>query len=219
MKLTKSNRMALSSCFLFRSLTEEQRSAVFDEMTVQSFQKGEAIYTQHHFQKSLGIVLEGEAAVVKDNGTLLNLLTRGSCFGAAALFAPAEEYVTSILARKACQVVFIRGDQLADLFRQYPDMALDYIAFLSGRIQFLNRKIDSFTTPSAEDAVWQWILVHADESGKAVASGGFARLARELSIGRATLYRCLAQLEQEGKIRKDGAQIMILSCSKLEETE
>lgn len=209
MKLTKSQHQVLSSCFLFKALNEEERSQVFEKLDIKSFQRGEAIYTQHHFQKSLGIVLEGEAAVKKDTGTLLNLLKAGSCFGAAALFAPAEEYVTSITAQKTCRVVFISGEELAQLFRKYPDMALEYIAFLSGRIQFLNRKIDSFTTSSAEEAVWQWIHTHADDGGKAVAAGGFARLARELNIGRATLYRCLAQLEQEGKITKDGAQIMI----------
>ena len=212
MKLTKSQSQVLSGCFLFKALNEQEKAETFEKLTVMSFQRGEPIYTQHHFQKSLGIVLEGEAAVKKDNGTLLNLLKAGSCFGAAALFAPAEEYVTSILAHKACKVVFISNEELAALFRKYPDMALDYIAFLSGRIQFLNQKIDSFTTPSAEEAVWQWIRTHADKDGKAIAAGGFARLARELSIGRATLYRCLTQLEQEGKITKDGAQIMIRQC-------
>ena len=209
MELTKAQYGVLSGCFLFKALSEMEKAEVFEKLMIRSFQKGEAIYTQHQFQKSLGIVLEGEAAVKKENGTLLNILKEGSCFGAAALFAPAEEYVTSIMAHKACRIVFISGDELTQLFRKYPDMALGYIAFLSGRIQFLNQKIDSFTTPSAEAAVWQWILAHADENGKAVAVGGFARLARELSIGRATLYRCLTQLEQEGKIVKDGAQIQI----------
>ena len=212
MELTKSQNQVLGSCFLFKALGEQEREEVFGKLKIQSFRKGDPIYTQHHFQKSLGIVLEGEAAVKKDNGTLLNLLKAGSCFGAAALFAPAEEYVTSIVAHKSCKVVFISGGELTQLFKKYPDMALDYIAFLSDRIQFLNQKIDSFTTPSAEDAVWQWILAHADGSGKAIAAGGFARLARELSIGRATLYRCLTQLEQEGKITKDGAQILIRQC-------
>lgn len=212
MELTKSQSQVLGSCFLFKALDQKEKAEVFEKLDIKSFQRGEPIYTQHHFQKSLGIVLEGEAAVKKDNGTLLNLLKPGSCFGAAALFAPAEEYVTSILAHKACKVVFISGEELAQLFGKYPDMALDYIAFLSGRIQFLNQKIDSFTTPSAEEAVWQWIQTHADDSGRAVAAGGFARLARELSIGRATLYRCLTQLEQEGRIAKDGAQIMIRQC-------
>lgn len=212
MEFSKSHQQILAECFLFRDLTEKQREKVCQRLTAQAFQRGEVIYSQHHFQRSLGILLEGEAAVQKESGTLLNLLESGSCFGAAALFAPVEEYVTTITARKACKVAFISNEELAELFRQYPDMALGYIRFLSGRIQFLNQKIDSFTQSSAEDAVWQWLQAHQDEESKVRVQGGFARLARELSIGRASLYRSLAQLEQSGQIVKNGAEIEIRHC-------
>ncbi len=210
MNLTEIQRGVLNNCFLFRSLTEEQRQSLFEGLTVVLFRKGEAIYTQRSFRHSLGIVVEGEAAVLKENGALLNLLEPGSCFGAAALFAPAEEYVTIVQAHKACRVVFLTDEELTLLFRKYPEMAMDYITFLSGRIQFLNRKIDSFTTPSAEDAVWQWIRSHADPNGTVCVREGFARLAKELNIGRATLYRSLARLEEEQRIQKSGAEIQIL---------
>lgn len=209
MSLTKADQAVLDNCFLFQSLTEPERKNVFRTLTVQSFGKGEPIYTQQKFRRSLGIILEGEAAVLKESNTLLNLLRKGSCFGAAALFAPEKEYVTNIVARKATKVVFLSDEELTRLFRAYPDMALSYITFLSGRIRFLNRKIDSFTTNSAEDAVWRWLTVHGDEEGSVTVEGGYARLARELSIGRATLYRCLAQLETEGRIVKDGTRIML----------
>ncbi len=209
MKLTKAHQELLSGCFLFQSLGEAEQQSVFQSLTIQLFEKGEAIYTQYDFHKSLGFILEGEAAVLKDNNTLLNLLEPGSCFGAAALFAPTEEYVTNIVARKAVRAVFLSGEELTQLFRTYPDMALSYITFLSGRIQFLNRKIDSFTMTTAEDAVWRWMKLNEDEKGCVAVDGGFARLARELSIGRATLYRSLARLEEEGRIVKDGARIMI----------
>lgn len=57
--------------------------------------------------------------------------------------------------------------------------------------------------------MWRWLTVHGDEEGSVTVEGGYARLARELSIGRATLYRCLAQLETEGRIVKDGTRIML----------
>ena len=65
MELIKSQYKVLSGCFLFKALDEMQKEEVFKKLIVQSFQKGEAIYTQHQFQRSLGIVLEGEAAVKK----------------------------------------------------------------------------------------------------------------------------------------------------------
>ena len=88
MNLTKAQQAVLNDCFLFQSLTEPERKSVFQTLAVQSFGRGESIYTQHEFRRSLGIILEGEAAVLKESNTLLNLLRPGSCFGAAALFAP-----------------------------------------------------------------------------------------------------------------------------------
>lgn len=214
MNLTNAHRTILNHCFLFQSLSDDERQTIFQTLTADCFQKGEIIYSQHHFRHSLGILVEGAATVLKGNGTLLNLLEPGNCFGAAALFAPAEEYVTTVTARKVCRIVFLSSDKLTQLFEAHPNMALDYISFLSGRIQFLNRKIDSFTTPSAETAVWQWITFHADPTGIVRVDGGFARLAKELSIGRATLYRSLAQLEQEGRILKNGAEIRIMDQHK-----
>ena len=216
MNLTKADQAVLRDFFLFQSLTGEQQVPVFEELAAQSFPKGEMIYTQHHFKRSLGIVTAGEVAVLKGSGAMLNLLTAGQCLGAAALFAQIAEYVTELQARKACRIVFISDQELTLLFQRYPQMALDYITFLSGRIQFLNQKIDSFTTPSAQEAVWNWLVAHANAQGCVTASGGLTRLAKELNIGRATLYRSLAHLEEKGYIVKQGAQIMILHCQSLE---
>ena len=210
MKLTKSQREALQKSFLLRSLQSADCETFMENREITYFTRGEIIYSQEHFQKSLGILLEGEAAVQKESGTLLNLLKAGSCFGVAALFAETEKYVTTITARKNCSVLFISNEELINLFRTYPDMALDYIAFLSGRIQFLNQKIDSFTSARTEDAVWNWLLTHADDTNKVTVVGGFARLARELNMGRASLYRSLTQLEEAGRIKKEGAEIQLL---------
>ncbi|MGI5976986.1 MAG: Crp/Fnr family transcriptional regulator [Candidatus Limivicinus sp.] len=210
MELTAEYREVLRNFFLFRTLPEADFEKVLEVLELREFEKNQPIYTHHSFQNSLAVILSGEAAVYKDSGTLLNLLGPGCCFGAAALFAPAKEYVTTVTASKASVLAFLPGESLRLLLRQYPDMAMEYISFLSGRIQFLNRKIDSFTTDSAEDALWVWLKNRAGGSSVVTVSGGYSRLARELSMGRASLYRALSQLENEGKIVKNGAEITIL---------
>ena len=189
MKWTKSQRAVLAETFLFRGLDRAQLDAVLAGRGPEVFARGQEIYSPHRFRRALGVLAEGEAVVEKDSGAVLNLLRPGDCFGAAALFLTDEE--------------------LTAAFRAYPDMALAYIGFLSGRIQFLNRKIDSFTSPTAADAVWNWLVTHADEEGVAVAAGGLSALARELNIGRASLYRGLDQLEKEGRIVRTGATIRL----------
>ncbi len=199
----------LNNCFLFRALPEGEREKIFSSFCEQSYKKSESIFTQHSFIKSLGIILEGEAAVYNESGALLNTLKPGSCFGAAALFSQTNEYVTSVIAKKQSRVLFISDKELKELFIKYPEAALSYIEFLSGRIQFLNRKIDSYTSPSIENAVWSWLISHEDDGGVVHVAMGYAALARALSVGRASLYRALTELQNEGKIVKNGADIFI----------
>ncbi len=217
MNIGQGQKNALLKCFLYAALPEEDRNAIFSSFSSHSFKKDEPIYTQHNFIKSLGIIMEGEAAVYNESGTLLNVLKPGNCFGAAALFSQTEEYVTSVIAKKKCIVLFISDGELKELFIKYPQTALSYLSFLSGRIQFLNRKIDAFTNPKIENAVWNWLLTQADDMGTVHVSMGYTALARTFSVGRASLYRALAELQNEGKIIKNGAEIQI--CRRTEQEE
>ena len=183
---------------------------LFSELEVENFKKGLEISKGPGLEKSLGIILEGEAAVYKDS-TVLNKLGPGSCFGAAAVFLEDEDCLTSIIAERNCALVFISAKRLKEYFASYPDMALDYIRFLSGRISFLNKKIESFTSPSAEDALWGWIIRKGNGRDSVTVKDGYAFLARELNISRASLYRALSSLENSGKIVKKGSEIEICS--------
>ena len=204
MELTKKDREVLGAFFLFADL--EDKETVYQKLTVQSFKAGEVIYTEEKFSKALGIVLMGECTVY-NHQTELNHILKGKCFGAAAIFAD-ETYVTTIRTKKASRIAFLTSEDLTGLFRQFPEMAVRYIEFLSQRILFLNHRIDSFTAPSSEEAVMEFLEENKNSQG-AVEIGSFSRLSRELSMGRATLYRVMNKLEEAGKIHKDGNKIYI----------
>ncbi len=217
MKLEESYKNILLKFFLFAELPENEIENLAESFCVKSYEKAEPIYTQHIFIKSLGLIIEGEAAVYNESGALLNILKPGSCFGAAALFSPTDEYVTSVVAKKQTVVMFISDAELRELFLKYPRTAISYISFLSDRIQFLNQKIDSYTSPNIENAVWHWLLSHSDSGGTVKITMGYAALARALSVGRASLYRALNELQNAGKIIKNGAEIQICSRYKQED--
>ena len=210
MKLTKKDRQALDSFFLFKGLGEEKET-VYEKLIVQSFTAGEVIYTKERFANALGIVLSGECTVY-NHQTELNHIPQGKCFGAAAIFAK-EAYVTTIQTKKASRIAFLTSGDLTELFRSYPEMAVRYIEFLSERILFLNHRIDSFTAPTSEEAVTEYLEKHKNADGIVEIEGGFARLSRELSIGRATLYRVMNKLEEKNKIVKNGSKIRIINLT------
>jgi len=210
MPLTPAQLRLLSQCFLFRDFPEEELAALTDGLSVQRCAAGEVIYSRREFRRAMGVVLEGRLSVLKGKDLLLNTLGPGQCFGVAALFCPAEDYVTTVKAKTPSALVFLPGQWLAALFEKYPRTAIAYIAFLSQRIRFLNRKIDSFTAPSAQETLYRHLL-EVQRDGAAEIAGGYSQLARALNMGRASLYRALDALEEEGRIRREGRRVYLLN--------
>lgn len=215
MPLTAKQQAILRGCFLFEGAEPALVSAFLSGLTADAFAGGCPIYTAGSFQKSIGILTKGAVVVRGMHNVVLNTLSVGGCFGAAALFHPGDAYVTTVQAKTAAEVVFISDTQLTLLFRQAPETALNYISFLSRRICFLNRKIQSFTTPTAAAGLALYLLEN-QRDGVVSVSCGYAGLARGLGMGRASLYRSLEQLEQAGVIFREARTIRILDAGALQ---
>ena len=194
-------------CMLFEGVEQAQAMQLLQTYAqLQTFEKGQIIYSPGHYQHSLGIIVRGRAVVEKECGVLLNDLGAGQCFGAAALFVP-QEYVTTVRAKTGCSILFLSMEQMRQILLQNPTIAFNYIRFLSGRIQFLNRKIDSFTAPGAQQALLSYL--RQQPGGKSVGLS-MVKLSEMLNIGRTSLYRAVEQLEQCGKIKREGKTIQLM---------
>lgn len=153
-----------------------------------------------------GDYFPGNCGGGKGNGVLLNELDAGRCFGAAALFVTQERYVTTVRAKTACQLLFLSMEAMQEMMMQYPQIALNYIRFLSGRIQFLNRRIDSFIAPSAEESLLSYLRQQPEGISRDLP---ISRLAELLNLGRTSIYRAAEHLEQQGMIRREGRCIQL----------
>lgn len=209
MSLSPAHLATLSQCFLFRELPAQDLPALTQELAAESCPAGTVIYSRTRFRRAMGLVLEGRLAVLKGKDLLLNTLGPGQCFGVAALFCPDEDYVTTVRAKTPAAIVFFPNRWLVELFRQYPQTSVAYIAFLSQRIRFLNRKIDSFTAPNALETLWRHLQNNRQE-GFVPVPGGYSQLARSLNMGRASLYRALEALEAVGQIKREPGGIRLL---------
>ncbi|WP_071430511.1 Crp/Fnr family transcriptional regulator [Angelakisella massiliensis] len=210
--LTAKQRSVVAGSFLLEGV--EPPEDFLRQLQPIRFQPGEEIYSAQRFRSAIAILLSGSAQVRGHSGVLMNLLGPGDCFGVAALFHPVEEYVTTVSARTAVSLVFITDKELMDLFRRCPQCAVNYISFLSRRICFLNRRIESFTAPSALAGLGLWLLEQEHE-GEVKVLQGYTRLAQLLNIGRASLYRSLDLLVERGAITRQERTICILDREKL----
>ncbi len=162
--------------------------------------------------QKLGVLLEGAAQIYSaDQGKslLLRTLSQGDVFGAAGLFAKGDHPLSRIEAGSPCRVLLFSAETVRSLLAQDSGFLDAYLSFLASRVQFLNRKIRCFTAGSAERRLALWLA--AEESEHISLPSSLTALSDMLDIARASLYRALDKLEQEGLIARTGREITIPS--------
>ena len=200
----------LRGTFLFKGV-----ESLLDEVALPepvSFKKGDMIYRETQFRRALGILISGKAKAMPagDSSAVLNVFLPGAVFGAAAVFSQEEEYVSRICAASDCTVLFLDEAALSRLFAAYPNAAVNYISFLSQRIRFLNEKLSLFSQSDSEGRVYAFLAKNCDESGALTYKGSMALLARNLGMGRTSLYRALDTLEYKKLIVREDGKIKVL---------
>lgn len=177
-----------------------------------SFSDGEIILAPQNEKKAAGVILGGSAVVRTPNPThkaLLRILECGSMFGIANLFSD-EPYVSEIRAHGACRVFMISEEAIRHLLENDSAFLYRYLAFLSGRIRFLNRKIGYLTAGSAERRLALYLVSLGRDSVRLDAS--ISSLSELLDVGRASLYRAFDRLTEDGFLIKDGRNLTLLDA-------
>ena len=198
---------------LFAGVSKETLSKKLNADAIVEFSPGQEIYSPKHREKKLGIILSGSASVFSANescGVLLRVLEMGDTFGVANLFSNQERFVSFIMAKKHCRVLFFSEASAAELLQEEPCFCINYVRFLSDRICFLNDKISCFTAGSPERRLAFFLLAldNNDQSSYTVSTNANS-LSDMLNIGRASLYRAFDKLESDGWIKKNGKEITV----------
>lgn len=183
---------------LFAGIDWELCDRLFDDAQLRTFAKGEQIYKK----QSLSFLLQGSARVLSEDGCMvMRRMQAGDFYGAANLFSAGSD-IGNILACSSGIVADLSEDRLRRLLRESPQFAENYIAFLSGRIRFLNDKIHSLTGKTAEDRLLRLLQSYAEPDGRIILPFSMLELANRLHIGRSSLYRAIDQLIAANQIER-----------------
>lgn len=189
--------------FLFKGVTEKLDFSCIGETV--TFKKGEEIYSEKNYRRALAVLIKGKAAAIETSeGGALCLFQSGSVFAAAAVFCNKENFVSNIVAKTDCEILFISEEELTKIFTAYPKTAVNYIAFLNQKIRFLNQKISVYSSASAEAKVLKYFSEHSGEKCN------FSFVADTLKIGRTSLYRALHALEEKNLIKQENGKVCVL---------
>ena len=217
-ELEQSDLALLARTPLFQGLPETLalRAAADRRSTLTEAARGETIYTPHAFSRSLGAVLSGRVEVRKGE-LIVSVLEPGDLFGAAALFNDRTDYAARLTARTPCRLLLLPQELVEELMAASPALARQYIRYLSGRIRFLEQKINSLVAGTAEERLSCFLRAQVRD-GLVPLDCSLTGLAGRLNLSRASLYRALDALEARGAIRREGRAIRVLKPELLEPT-
>lgn len=189
------------------------RILAVSDCTAAAYEKNEVVYDKTNFSRSLGIVLEGRLRVTKENADkrsiVMSTLQRGAMFGAAALFNSEPEYATKITAIEHSRVLFLPQRLIKRMIEREPEIAENYIRYLSERILFLNRKIYFLTAGTVEQRLAGFLLDNLAVGEFSEMPMPMHRLADALNMSRASLYRAFDELTASGAVSKQGKLVCI----------
>lgn len=206
---------ALKNSFLFKNVNPDVMLMLLKEesCTAASFENGETVFDKNNFKRCLCFVLNGRLSVVKpvDNREMpMKQIDKYGFFGAAALFNEGTAYVTKIIAQKKTTLIMLPQELISRYIILNSALALNYISFLTNRILYLNDKIDLLIASSSRNALVSYLCTVAEDGKDCITLDmPYQQLASQLNMSRASLYRALDSLEEQGIIKRDGRKITI----------
>ncbi len=203
--------------FLLKSVENNEKAEIISNFSLPVFfKKGETVYDNNRFKSAIGYIIKGTATAVSDNKNHAHLknFTRGMSFGAAALFGGNDCYISKITAKTDLEVLFVTEEELKILFQKYPQTAINYITFLSEKVRFLNQKLNVVSTSGTENTVFKYLTSLADKNGEIRNFKNISLVSKTLGISRASLYRALNELLENGFIIKENNYIKVIHYEK-----
>lgn len=206
---TPQEQDALLSSPLLTGVDPPLMEDVFAQGTVLDFCPSQVIYTPHHFQQALGILLSGTLQVRREQLSV-STLQPGDLFGAAALYSDEADYTATLTGETAGRILLLDFSYVHQLLGESPLVRENYLRYLTGRIRFLNQRLHSVAAGDGEGKLARHLL-----SLQGTLDCPATELAKRLGMSRATLYRAFQSLESVGAIQRDGRKILILDSNKL----
>ena len=182
--------------------------------------KGQIVSDRWHNERVVGLVAEGSLDVysiaIDGRELILSSLERGDCFGIINLMTETE--IPKVLkCRTDATLLLIPREEVRKAVEKDQELALRYAVLCNRKMQFLIRKIEFLTMYSGRKRLIQFLLSSSGPSGRVDSAGTREDMASMLGISRASLFRELAALQEEGLICQKRGRIQVLNREAMED--
>jgi CRP/FNR family transcriptional regulator, dissimilatory nitrate respiration regulator len=175
--------------------------------------------------ESIGIIMEGEAAVIKENAAgnraMMALLKPSDIFGEVAVFSGKAIWPATVAAQQTCTVLFIPGQKIVGECHKvcpwHRTMIFNMLKIISEKALMLNKKVEYLTIKSMRGKICTFIIEQYKKQGNTTFMLPMNRneLADFLSVSRPSMSRELCRLRDEGVIDFHLSSVCILNVEAL----
>ena len=211
----------LARSFLFKGMDTEQIKSMISKHPprVVTYKRGELVYSSADSEGLVGFVLFGRCDVgihrTDGSNTVLNTLEPGGSFVILSVYS-AEGSSTQIFAARNSDIAFFTAEQIRYFVKNYSQTSSNLINFLANRISFLNKKIVTFSANRVEARLAAFLLSESERLCETTFPFNCQRTSAAINAGRASVYRALASLENEGLIKFETKIVKLFDLKGLE---
>ncbi len=211
--MAETKHLLANELWLFAGMDDHEVQALLDEARPQivDYTKRTVVFSPHDFHQTLGFLLRGRCHVMhcRDNGehTPMNVLHVGDSFGILSLFCE-DEYPTTVISDGDTRILFFTKEDIFRMMERSVVLSRNLLSFVCSRVNFLTKKVQAL---SAGDTLSKLsvLLLQAERTPGEPFPFHATTVARAMGCGRASVYRALCVLEDEGAVLYTDRQIVI----------
>ena len=214
----------LQSVSLFWDLKEKELGYIAEKMVAKHYENGKYIFLEDSEGEQCFFVGEGSVKVTRlskdGKEVILAMLNAGDFFGEMSLL-DGESRSANVIALEKTEVLTLNRDDFLVVLHDYPQISIQLLKEMAGRLRKSDRQIASLSLSDAEKRIALCIIRFADEQGiikngkvsipKAPIQQDIANMA---GTSRETVSRALGILEKELCIERNGRELIILDYKK-----
>lgn len=161
---------------------------------------------------SVYVILSGQVRMMRMNQTgaevTVDRAGPARWLAEASLFA-ARYHCDAMADTEACLLSYPKAAVLEGMQRQ-PALATELMIDLARRLHEARLRIEILNIPRAQERLLAYLQAHASgENAEFTLPGSWKALAGEIGLTHESVYRALAQLQREGRVRREGRQVWL----------
>ncbi|MCC5464691.1 Crp/Fnr family transcriptional regulator [Pelosinus baikalensis] len=202
----------LVSSPIFHDISPSQLDIMLDCLNpkINTYNKNSYIAVQGEPYTGLGILLLGEAAIIKESASgsrvIMTVIGPGDLFGEMIAFSPRKHWPASVFAQGTCSVMFLPPEKIIGECTQvcggYKQLIKNMLVLLSTKALMLNQRVEYLAIKGMREKISIYLLEQYKINQKNTFVLPLKRneLADFLSVSRTALSRELGRMRDEGII-------------------